>query len=123
MTNREKLIDALDLICLAEGGSSGYEAEILKLAEHKLVTLAVTLTPHERKVLVGSDDPAAMLAPQQMVTLSTALRVKATAVSTARPVAGLTDAEVTVLRNGGLSLEVGVRAKAAIERRRLERGQ
>jgi hypothetical protein len=120
MTTRQKLIDALDLISIVEGGSSAYESELVKMAEHKLVSLAVTLTPHERQVLVGDPDPNAMLAPQQSAKIAIALRAKASAARAVRPVAGLTAHELVVLRSMGLSPEAALRAKA-VERQRIRR--
>jgi hypothetical protein len=123
MTNRQKLIDALDLICLAEGGSAAYEGDLVLMAEEKLKSLAVVLSAHERKVLVGSDDPNAFLAPQMVQKLAVALKAKARAVSTARAPDGLTEHEVQVLRAGGHSLDLGLKAKQHIVAMAAKRGQ
>jgi hypothetical protein len=123
MTNREKLIDALDLICLAEGGADAYERDLVLMAEAKLKTLAIVLSAHERQVLVGDPDPNAVLPPQHQAKITIALKAKATAASAARTPAGLNGHEVEVLKAGGHSLAMGLKAKQAIERQRQERGQ
>jgi len=123
MKNREKLIDALDLIAIAEGDTGWYERALLLGAEKYLEGLAITLTGHERKVLVGDPDPNAILPPQNQAKITIALKTKATAVRAAGTPAGLTEHEVQVLRNGGCSLAMGLKAKEAIERQRQERGQ